>query len=238
VVTAYAYSMTGWIPISSEARGKLRLVMARIEDDARKVEAATDRIPLPLLRDIALKGRVGAARSLARVLAVMPLRPFYSERGSVGFRYLAPAPEVPPAVGAVAADADQQASVVATIIMLNAGGGRPRLSREPFGAAFTTHALCRLLERSGFSVDPVQAMFEAHDALLALDPVAGALIFDRERLLVPTQSGGFIMSPRRVGAWASPVAVARTWLDAGQLRDDQDTDLVRWRQLLDLTKRG
>jgi hypothetical protein len=226
------------IGISAEARGRLRVLVALLENDARRIEAATDKLPGRLLRDFERKGHVGAHRALMRVLAGVPIRPFYSEGRSLAFRYLAPAPVIPAAAGMPVDQADQQPAVLVKIVMLNAGGGRPRMTREPFGIGYTTHALGRLLDRSTFSADPVAAMFEAHDALLVLPPVEGARIFDRAELPVPAAGGAFLTSPRRIGAAEAPLAVARTWINRDLLRDEQDAHLATWRTLVDQVKHG
>jgi hypothetical protein len=104
------------------------------------------------------------------------------------------------------------------------------MSREPFGACFTRHALGRLLDRSGMRGDPIAAMFAAHDALAALPVPEGAAIFDRADFLVPAAGGCFSAAPRVIGARKSPLAVCRTWFDDDALHADQAAHVAAWRR--------
>jgi hypothetical protein len=217
-------------PISAEARGRLRELWMRLENDARRVERAAISLPKPMLRDLAKKAPLGAERTLARILAAMPLRPFYCDGRSVAFRYLFPVSAVPAADGGAPAGADGQPAIVVKAVLINAGGGRPRMTRELFGTCFTKHAIGRLLDRSGMRADPTEAMFAAHAALLALGPIMGGALLDgRREIPLPAAGGAFLAAARRVGRdgrW--PLCVARTWLDGGQLHDDQAARVAAW----------
>ena len=214
-------------PLSSEARGRLRELWVRLENDARRVERAADALPKVLLRALAFKAEIGRARTLARILAAVPIAPFHCNGRSVVFRYLRPVARVPAAAGEPDKVADEQPAIVMFAVLLN-GAERPRMTREPFGAAFTRHAIGRLLDRSGMRVDPVAAMLEAHSALAALALPEGEAIFDRADFLVPAAGGCFSAAPRVIGARKSPLAVCRTWFDADALHADQAAHVAAW----------
>ena len=218
--------------VSAEASGKLRLLTARLEVEARKIEQAADKVPRRLLRDLALKAEIGRARTLARILAAMPLRPFHCDGRSVAFRYLKPLPAVPAAAGAEAEAPDGQPCVAVFAVLVNSAG-RPRMSREPFGACFTRHALGRLLDRSGMRADPVQAMLTAHDELAALGAQRGAETFGQRDFLLPCGGGCFSGRPRKIGSRQSPLFVARTWIDVDMTGADQSERLAEWHRLAD-----
>jgi hypothetical protein len=216
-------------PLSTEARGRLRELWVRLENDALIAERAADALPVRLLTALEKKAEVGRVRTLAHVLRAMPIRPLYSDGRSLCFRYLKPMSTVPAAAGAPGGVADDQPCIVIWAVLLNAAG-RPRMSREPFGACFTRHALGRLLDRSGMRGDPIAAMFAAHDALAALPVPEGAAIFDRADFLVPAAGGCFSAAPRVIGARKSPLAVCRTWFDDDALHADQAAHVAAWRR--------
>lgn len=218
--------------ISAEARGRLRLLVTQLENDARRIERAADALPRRMLRDLALKSEIGRARTLARILAMMPVPPFHSDGRRLAWRYLKPTARVPAAAGAPDQAADEQACVTMYAVLVNSGG-RPRVSVEPFGAAFTRHCLGRLLDRSGMRADPVDAMFAAHDELARLGAEQGAETFGQADFLVPAAGGAFSATPRRVGARQSPLAVCRTWFDADMVHADQAVRLAAWREITD-----
>jgi hypothetical protein len=222
------------VSVSVEARGRLRVIFAQLDADACRIEAAAARLPRKQLVAAALKGKVGSERAMSRIFAGMPLQPFHYERRSAAFRYLKPLPAVPEAVGTSGDIADQQPAIVMQALLINAG--RAGLLRcEPLGAAFTFHALARLLDRSAFSADPIASMFEAHNALLLLPPVEGRQVFKLERVPLPAAGGAFLASIRHVGAGDSPLAVCRTWIDRDQLRTEQAADISAWHNLIEQT---
>jgi hypothetical protein len=200
--------------------------------DAKRIEAAADRLPPGLARDILRKGKVGSARAMARVLAGLPVHPFHHRGHELAFRYLKPGKDVPPAIDAPVEMRDAQASIAVWGILVNAGG-RSRISREPFGVCFTAHALGRLLDRSCFAADPTEAMLEAHNALIALGPVEGSQAFNLDDLPVPACNGAFLTSPRRIGPQESPLAVARSWLAGDQLRGGTAASVSMWEAFLE-----
>jgi hypothetical protein len=110
------------------------------------------------------------------------------------------------------------------------------MTREPFGLAVTRHALERLMDRSGFAVDAVAALCEAHDALLRVDSDTGSRLFDIDRLTLPAGSGGFLCTTRRFGPDNAPLAIARTWIDEDQAKPRQANDLSIWSRFLSNSK--
>jgi hypothetical protein len=222
------------VSVSVEARGRLRVLWAQLEAEACRIETAAYNVPRPWLVAAARKGKVGAARAMARIVAGMPVQPFFSERGIAAFRYLKPVAEVPAAIGGEFDSGDQQQAIVMQAVLINSGRVG-RLSREPFGAIFTFHALGRLLDRSGFAADPIAAMFEAHDALLVLPPTEGRKVLDLQHVRLPAAGGAFLATIRHVGTGEAPLVVARTWLSQDQLRDDQAADVSLWHDLIEQT---
>jgi hypothetical protein len=224
------------VSVSVEAKGRLRVLFAQLEADACRIESAADKVPRPLLAAAARKGKVGAARAMTRIFAGMPVQPFHAERRIAAFRYLKPVDGVPAAIDGQFHAGDQQQAIVMQAILINARR-TGWLSSEPFGASFTFHALGRLLDRSGFSADPIAAMFETHDALLVLPPTEGRKIYDLQHVRLPAAGGAFLASIRHVGTGEAPLVIARTWLDRDQLRADQAADISAWRELAEQTIR-
>jgi hypothetical protein len=224
------------VSVSAEARGRLRVLWTHLDAEAGRIEAAADKLPRNLLVAAAMKGKIGAARAMTRVFARMSVQPFHVERGVAAFRYLKPVDGVPAAISGQFDSGDHQRAIAMQAVLINAGRAG-RLSREPFGAIFTFHALGRLLDRSGFSADPIAAMFETHDALLVLPPTEGRKIYELQNVRLPAAGGAFLASIRHVGTGEAPFVVARTWLNRDQLRADQAADVSAWRELVEQTIR-
>jgi hypothetical protein len=208
-------------PVSAEARGKVRTLLRELETEATCITSAAKRLPR---KEIAAVGgfRKGSERALDALVARMPVAPYGRARRTLAWRFLQPTSAIPGAV-------PTQGGVVVHAVLIGALG-RPGLSIEPFGCSFTIHALQRLFGRAGPGVDPVAAMFAAHDALLALGPIEGAQVFKLSTVTMPTPGGAFLAS---LAPGALPMAVADTWVADGQTYPDQDAELVAWRELLD-----
>ena len=107
---------------------------------------------------------------------------------------------------------------------------RATITVQGFGAAFTRHALGRVIDRSGGRVDPMDAMRDGHDAVMRLGMDVGEQVLALPRLIVPTRGGAFLGAPRA----GSIRFVAATWVGTDQLHDDQEIGITRWRTLLGL----
>jgi hypothetical protein len=205
------------LPLSTEARAQLRKLFARVECEARQIEAAADALPKRLLRAAAWKRGAERREAMAAIVAALALRPFLCTDRAAGFRYLA-ASRV--ATGEATSAAETQPAIMVRAIFINSGG-RPGLRRETFWTCFTRHALGRLLDRSGLVVDPTAAMLAADDVMTRLVLAEGAGVFLMPEILLPTLAGMFIATPRRAGRERLPLAIARSWIGMDQAHDDQ-----------------
>ena len=216
--------MTG-TPATNEARGKARLLLQQLEAEAARITAAAHALPR---REIHAVGafRKTSEPALDALAARMPLPAFYRERRRIGWRFLEPVAVLPDVVQAVP-------GVMMKAVLVGALG-RPGLSIEPFGLCLTLHSLHRLFDRGSPSVDPVQAMTAAHDALIALGPIEGAQVFDLPTLTLPTPGGAFLAHARIQRGRDLPMVTAKTWVADGQTHEDQDSELRAWRALLEV----
>jgi hypothetical protein len=215
-------------PVSAEARGRVRLLWASLEADAARMEAAINRVPQKTRNPTTWKGRVGTERAIQRIVAAMPVAPELRGPQMVLWRYLAPVVALP-----TVDDADAEPTRPGFIVKAIIAGRRMRPCRpELFGAAFTVHAVGRLLDRSAFRADPTSAMLEAHAALAAVAPMDGDKLFDLDNLEMPAADGAFLATPCRIGPEESPLAVARTWVSTGQTHPQQDRHLAAWTEFL------
>jgi hypothetical protein len=105
------------------------------------------------------------------------------------------------------------------------------LRSEPFGLFVSEHALGRMVDRAPTETDPVKAVLQAHDALMALHPTEGDRIFALDDITLAAGPGAFLVSPGTMPD-GSPMATARTWIFDGQAFDDQTLHIRDWRRLL------
>jgi hypothetical protein len=106
------------------------------------------------------------------------------------------------------------------------------------GLIVTAHALGRMFDRGGFDLDGAAAIFDAHDALLVLNPEEGAALWalGGSSIPLPAGPGFFVGGSRLVGDILPPVIICRTWL-----HDDQNANRRRvstvdaWRRLVSVT---
>jgi hypothetical protein len=214
-------------PVSAEARGRTRAMCATLDATAARIASAIARLPPGGTNPACWKGRVGTARAIDKITRAMPVPPDLYDATMAVWRYLRPVPALP------SADPDEPPRP-GVVMMVVIAGRRGRLVRcETFGAAFTLHAVGRLLDRSGFQADPVAAMLEAHAALAAVPPQDGERLFDLRAAELPAAGGAFLASPGRFGPDAAPLAIARTWVAGSQTFPQQDRHLAAWRTLLD-----
>lgn len=214
-VTAYGKRNAPTL-ISTEARRRLRLLSAELRAHASRIELAAQRVPEDLTRDARRKFSKGAAQAVDRIVRTIPAQLLLRDGRSAAWRYLRPTPE--------------HRAIDVMVMLLNAYG-KPGLRKQQFGLSVTYHALGRVLDRSVMMGDPVRAIFEAHDALLVLEPTDGDKLFELQSFLLPADRGSFVVVPDRADN-DLPMAVARTWLDADQLFPDQEAHVAAWGRLL------
>jgi hypothetical protein len=120
------------------------------------------------------------------------------------------------------------------VMALIAGRKFPgRAGAGTFGLGCTSHAIARLLDRSGFTADPIASMLTAHDALLALEKTEGKQVFDLKELVLPA-SGGIRLARPRLGVSdkGEPLLVCRSWVPEDLLHHHQEDALARWAELV------
>jgi hypothetical protein len=215
-------------PISPEANGKLRVLWGSLQADADTQAAAVATLPSAMVQ-AAGRRDISARRALDRVVERMPAALVHRTPRTAVWRVFTPIEQLP--AGDLPDPADDSRGVMVKGYLLGVRG-RTAMNLEPFGAVFTWHALGRLLDRSGFTVDPLKAMREAHDALLLVTPATGGQLLDLEDLTLPSTGGGFLCQTRRVGANQAPLAIARTWISDAQVFPHQAAHLSAWEQLL------
>lgn len=204
--------------ISAEARGRLRALWAHAKADADLIEAAANRVPRQLLRDTRLGlGKRGEA-AVDAIMQLIPIPALVRERRSAAWRFLRPRPSPGPA------------ALQVIVLLLNAPGS-PGLWFFRYGFAASPHALGRLLDRTRFHADPVQAVLGAHNALFALEHDELVRLLALPDFQLPAGPGCFLVAPDAASE-QQPAAIARTWVGGDQLFDDQEQHAAAWARLL------
>lgn len=206
-------------PISADAAGRVRVLLAQLSSEADRIEAAARQVPASLVRDIRKKFGRGADRALDEIIRNIPAQLIHRERRTAAWRFLRPAAE------------PGQISVQVAALLLNSAGS-PGLTVQPFGLVISRHAIGRLLDRTQFRADPVRAILEAHDGLLALTPEEGERLFLLPTFQLPGASGAFLAASCGGGS-TLPMTVVRTWIDRNQLDVDQQRHTDAWARLLE-----
>jgi hypothetical protein len=215
-------------PVSSEASGQLRMLLAGMEAGAAIITRAVAKIPSELFDGSRWKGRVGTARAIERICSAMPRAPDHRTDRVAIWRYLQPLVELP------GADDDDQRRSGVMMFGIIAERKRRRRRIEPFGIAFTTHAIGRLIDRSNFTADPERAMFDSHDALMALPALEFDRAFNLPDIVLPAAGGMFLARSRRIGLNDAPLMVCNTWVHADQAFQTQQADLSAWATFMGL----
>jgi hypothetical protein len=218
---------TASVPVSAEARGRTRAMCAALDATATRIGAGISRLPLRATNPACWKGPIGTARALDRIAGAMPVPPDLRGPAVAIWRYLAPVSTLP----SMDPDETPKPGVVVMAVIARRRGRMVRC--ESFGAAYTLHAIGRLLDRSGFRADPIAAMMESHNALTVLPTHEGTQIFDLRNVELPAAGGAFLASPGRFGPDAAPLAIARTWVAGTMTFPQQDRHLEAWRELLE-----
>jgi hypothetical protein len=215
-------------PISSEARGRIRMLLGALEADAKHITTALGKLPLTVRNPSCWQGKIGAERAIEKLARALPIKPEIRNASGACWRFLQPVAELPGV--AEQEGGSPRAGVVVTAILAARRGGLIRA--QSFGAGFTVHALGRLLDRSNFKADPAAAMLESHAALAALDPAEGRRVFELPTIELPAWSGAFLASPARC-ADGAPIWLSLTWVAGSQTYPQQDRHLEAWRTLLE-----
>jgi hypothetical protein len=219
-------------PVSNEARGKVRALMADLEIDAATMIRAFSKIPTRTLNCPEWKGKVGAQRAINRIIAAMPRPPDLRLERTVIWRFLRPVAVVPHDPGSQDKVDRPGLEVVGIVAAHRARPARP----SSFGLAVTTHACGRLIDRSTREIDVAAAIYESHDCLLALPGIEGEAIFNLKELILPASDGMFLANPFHIAAGNVPIAVARTWVSSDMAHKRQTADLSVWHRLLEQAK--
>jgi hypothetical protein len=119
--------------------------------------------------------------------------------------------------------------VVCSYLLVGLSRGKAVRVEGPWGLAISTHALCRLLDRTAFRADPIAAMLEAHDMLLGASADCGTTVLTEREWAVPAGPGGFLATVRGVKL---PPTMRSSWRapKRGFLRiSSSTTKAPRWR---------
>jgi hypothetical protein len=218
-------------PVTAEARGKARLLLAEAAAGAAQMERAFARIPKELMNGRNWRGAKGSERAIQKIRGYMPRPPDLSGNGMrlVGWRYLA----VLPAIPGDEADPPQSCLAVRAIIAQHKKPGR---GAELFGLVVSLHAIERAYQRAP-EMDVAAAIFTAHDALLALES-EGEQVFALSGFPLPCAGGLFRAQPRHVGPERSPVAICHTFITNDMSHFDQERDAAEWRRLIEVSRRS
>jgi hypothetical protein len=214
-------------PVSHEARGLVRLLMERAEAESARIERAVRSLPVTWMDGTRWKGTTGSKRVIERICARMPRPPDLLVPRAVFWRYLCPLSEIPDA-------ADEPAQQCIAVKAVIARHRKPARKPELCGLIVTTHALGRMFDRGGFDLDAVNAIFDAHNALLVLTPEEGAALWALGDTTIPLPAGpGFFVGESRiVGDIQPPVIICRTWLHDDQVSARRAANAEAWRLLL------
>ena len=109
------------------------------------------------------------------------------------WRLLRPGPTV--MVRPDGTDLGDQQIMASWLAIGRARGGAVR-QESAWGLSFSDHSIARLFERTGFRVDPVATMQEAHDALLAASSAVARTMLAEQRWAILAGPGAFLGTMR------------------------------------------
>ncbi len=212
--------------VSAQSIGQIRLLRQRLTTAATRLTAAVEAIPSATLERAAFRSHKLAAPDWARILAAMPTPPYRRDQAArlAQWRVLRP-------VGRLVDEGNRQGgdtSVIVKSLALGRFCNAAQRVEDPWGLAFADHALCRVLERSGYTADPEAAMLDAHGLLLGASADVAATLTAEGRWAVPGGPGAFLGTMRRTDD-GGPVLVmltAETWVSSDQLRPEQEAQVA------------
>ena len=200
-------------PVSAAATGQVRQLCQQLAAEAAQIIAAAEALPPAMVRAALSKNPIRCRQGMRHVERAMPIRPVWVGQRGYAWRFLRPLGD----------------TIEVQAVLLGAKN-RPAVSIESFGLNCCRHAIGRLLDRTGFVADPVRALFEAHDALMRLEPDDGRQVFDLPALPLPAAGGCFLTVREPLDD--RPMLSARTWIAADQRYRDQDQSMEIWARFL------
>jgi len=219
------------VPVSAQAIGQVRLLRHRLAAAGALLTAAADGIPGRVLERAAFRSHKLAAPDWARIMGAMP-PPYRRDHAARLAQWRALRP-----VGRLIEDGDTlggDTSVVVRSLVVGRIHGAAQRVEDVWGLAFADHALCRMLERSGYAANPEAAMLDAHAALLAAPGDLASVLVSEGRWAIPGGPGAFLATLRRTDDDGPPMVAltAETWVSADQLYPEQEAQVaaIRFRQ--------
>ena len=212
-------------PVSAQAVGQVRLLRRRLAEAMTRMGMAAESVPHAVVFRAAFRSHRLAAPEWARILAAMPPPYRRDHAGRLAqWRLLRPAGRLLEVGDTLGGDT----AVLVKSLTFGRVNGAAGLVEHPWGLAFTDHALCRLLERSGYTADPEGAMQEAHDLLLAAPGDLAAVLEAEVRWAIPAGPGAFLATLRRTNDGEPDLVVltADTWVSVDQLRPEQEAQVA------------
>ena len=201
------------------------MLRRRLADTAARLETAAGSVPHAVVFRAAFRSHRFAAPDWARILAAMPAPHHRDHAGRLAqWRLLRPIGRLLEVGDTLGGDM----SVIVKSLMMGRIRGAAGLVENPWGLAFTDHALGRLLERSSFTADPEAAMHEAHELLLGAPADMVPVLASEVRWAIPGGPGAFLATLRRT-ADGEPDMVAftaETWVNADQLYPEQEAQVA------------
>jgi len=215
--------MTG--AVSAQSIGQVRLLRQRLAAAGALLTAAVDSIPGAVLERASFRSHTLAAPEWARIMGAMP-PPYRRDRAArlAQWRVLRP-------VGRLLEDGDTlggDTSIVVRSLAVGRIGGAAQRVEDVWGLIFGDHALCRVLERSGYTADPEAAMLDAHAALLAAPGDLAGVLVSEGRWAIPGGPGAFLATFRRADDGGPPLVAltAETWVSSDQLYPEQEAQVA------------
>lgn len=192
----------------------------RLDTEADALAKAASKLSPEVVAALAFKGAPGRMRALHRILASMPSPPTFIDSAGryVCWRYFRPQATV------LVGDEDKQDSaLIVSALVIGLARGRPTRYEMPWGLIVSSHALGRLLQRTGFKANLVSTMVEAHSALIAAPAGVGQTMVDEADWAVPTVGGAFLTTVRLLNDTSEAIALltAKTWIEDDRLKPNQ-----------------
>jgi len=219
------------VAVTAQALGQVRLLRRRLADAAAQLTTAAEGIPNATLERAAFRSHKLAAPDWTRILNAMPA-PYRRDQAArlAQWRVLRP-------VGRLLDTGDRlggDTSVVVKSLAMGRIRGTVQRVEDLWGLAFADHALCRLLERSGFTADPEAAMHEAHELLLCAPGSLSGVLGSEGQWAIPGGPGAFLATLRRTNDGEPDLVAitAETWVSSDQLYPEQEAQVaaIRFRQ--------
>jgi hypothetical protein len=211
----------------AQAESEIRRLRKSLDDEATELLRAMQGIPTSEVAALAFKGSMGRKRALDRIRLRIPFTPMLLTERYAVWRFVRPtgpllAEGTGPARG-------KQFLVSALVVGLARGQATAKI--VPWGMSFCSHAIMRLLYRSGFAADPVQAMLQAHDAARAASAECARPMLAEDSWAIPAAGGAFLATllPMDDGGDTIVVAQCGTWIGQDQFLPCQEAQVAALR---------